>query len=348
VKKSNAILFVVRNITTHRIVLLLFLFHFTSVFSQLTPYKQFSNQWVVFSDIGTTTAPFRLTFDSENGEKKLLFRHNYRLNFGMGFSFKWLSLRLSLPLPGYMRSVDEFGKSKLFLIGTDFTLKNFVLDGDVRYVQGYALKDGINDTLLDQSAHLIRPDIRVVNVAFNTWYFRNEQFKISAFRGKTAHYQRQVISWYVKGSFAINSLYSSDDFSLIPAHFVDAGNSKTSTPRISSVDLSAIPGFAFVDRKSNFQYGILAGFGAAVQQKGYYNGYENRSFLGLVPRYDISFALGFNNDAYFLMMINEFDNKMIRLDDLRYAQTVYFFRLSGGFRFPERKKKERGQIGVGI
>jgi hypothetical protein len=36
------------------------------------------------------------------------------------------------------------------------------------------------------------------------------------------------------------------------------------------------------------------------------------------------------------------------LDDLRYAQTVYFFRLSGGFRFPERKKKDKNKFGVGI
>ena len=111
------------------------------------------------------------------------------------------------------------------------------------------------------------------------------------------------------------------------------------------MDLYVVPGIAFVDRRHNFQYGLIAGLGFTVQQKGYYNGYENRYFLGLAPKYDFSFVAGFNSEHSFLMLTNELDSRIIHFKNLKYDQFIHSIRLTGGFRIKQVKKERKTKRG---
>jgi hypothetical protein len=298
--------------------------------------KDFKNDLVIYSDLGTTTAPFRIKLEQNNKTIQFKYKHNYRMNLGFGFAYRWASLRFSFPLPGYMRPLDAFGESKIFNIGSDFKLKRFFIDLDIRHIRGYGVRDM---QLVD--APLSRNDIGVLCLSAQGWYFHNAQFNVTAFKGKTAHFDRRILTFYGKSGFGINRLGSNDVIGILPPIAQDSAINIFGSHHFTSVDLYVVPGIAFVDRRHNFQYGLIAGLGFSIQQKGYFNGYENRYFLGLAPKYDLSFVAGFNSEHSFLMLTNELDSRIIHFKELKYDQFIHSIRLTGGIRIKQLKKDRK-------
>ena len=301
----------------------------------------FYGKKVVYSDIGFNTAPYTIKYNFTNDIHKIQFKNNYKPFFGVGFAYKWFSLRIGLPVLGYFRDTELYGKTKQFSIGFDFDIKKVHFDFEFKTNQGYSIQNAFrwDSTLTSTNPNYISPSIGCLNFTLNSWYFNNKNFKISALMGKRAHYNKQVHTWYVKGTF---NVFGTDNNgkSIIPFALQDPINSKTAATTFSAFDFGAIPGYAYVNRLKNWQFSGWFGIGGVIQSKFYTLNETPRGFIGLAPRYDIRIMGGYSNPKYFIFVITDFDNKSIRFSDLIYRQFYYTIKLTGGLRFKESKKKK--------
>lgn len=326
-----------------------FLISFLSVFAfcaqsqdadSLLPYQKYKNRLVLYSDFGWSTAPMSISYPFSDEIKRVKFRNNFNPVLGFGFSYKWMSLRFGITLPNSVRSKNKFGKTKYYDLGFDFSFKNMYFDVDWHLYQGYAMKnaDRWNDTISPDEPNLIREDINAASFSINAWQFFKNDFKMAAFRGKTASYHRDVRTFYLK--YTTNYYGISSAQSILPVELQDTSESKTSANVIAAFDVGVVPGYAYVRRWRIFQFGIMGGLGLVLQSKIYTFSGTTRSFLGLAPRVDFKIIGGINKPKYFIMFVSDFDNKSIAFNDFSYKQTYYNLKIVGGIRLNVSKKKE--------
>lgn len=304
-------------------------------------YTLFNKQWIIYSDLGYTSAPFSISYPYSTSISKIQYKNNYRTVLGLGVSYKWFALRLGIPLPGYTRPVNKYGETSPFNIGFDFSFKKFYCDFDIRYFKGYAIKDAFqwDDSLNATQPNDIQPSMQASSFSSNVWYFHHKDFKMSALKGKTGHYNSKVHTWYVKNTFNIFGV-SNDKNTLIPESLVTTSKDKTEAGYLSALDIGVVPGYAYVDKIKNWQFAVMGGLGGVIQAKFYGGNVPARGFIGLAPRYDIRLLGGYTVPNYFVFLVTDFDNKSIRFGDLIYRQHFYAIKLVAGKRFPLHTNKK--------
>lgn len=297
-------------------------------------FQSFGDKKVLFSDFGFSTAPFSIHFDDSLGNRENLnYRNNSRAVIGFGLSYKWFSLRVSLNLPGYIRSVSKFGETQYLDFGVDFNTKKHYYDIDLHNYKGYALKnaykwtDSLNPNI---NPHAIYENLSAASFSVNTWRFLNKSIKMSILRGKTGMYLKEQKSIYIKTTFNYHQVLNSESILPIEIHY--STNSKLNSTIIRSYDLGLLPGFVYVNRIKNIQFSGMLGFGPVIQIKAYTQNNLEKAFLGIAPRYDFRFLVGYNVPKYFVNIVSEFDNKSIKFNDLKYRQTYYTLKLVAGIR----------------
>lgn len=268
-------------------------------------------------------------------------RNNSRMIIGIGFSYKWLTLRLSSGLLGNMRPLSRYGKTNYYDLGVDFSLKKrFYFDIDFHTYNGYTYKHALewNDTLDDLHPNLYKSNFSASSFSINTWQFFSEDFNMPSFKGKTGMYKRDIQTWYVR--YTTNFYGVGCEDGVVPLELRDTSKSITEAKTIAAFDFGAIPGYAVVKRYKNMQFGFMAGLGGTIQTKVYVHPLFTRSYLGLAPRMDFKITAGWNQPRWFGMLVTDFDNKGIRFRDLKYRQTFYTIKFVAGIRIDKKEKKK--------
>ncbi len=301
------------------------------------PYTLFKDKIIFFQDLGFNTTPFVISGNLNHSLKSITYINNPRLMLSIGGTYKWLSGRLSVAVFGNMLSLKEYGKSSQFNIGCNFTVKKNYFDVELITASGYTILDA--DQWSD-SQHQINPGISTIDLGLKTWYFHNKFMKMELLKGRIGHYNKEVMSFYAKSALNLFNL-NNDYQSIIPAELTDTLNTKTLSNSFTSLELAVIPGFAYVNRKNNWQYSILIGVGGSIQFKNYNTIGANRSFLGLAPRFDFRINGGYNTPQFFSFLSVEYDNKSVSFNELSYYQNYISVNLTVGIRlktFSEMKK----------
>ena len=329
----------------HNRLFFILLFLTTLVYSQddsTKHYTRFRDDFVLYSDIGYTSAPFRLVYSFDDDVNKLKYKHNFSPVIGFGVSYKWFALRIGFALKGTTRSVSLFGRSTYFDIGTQFQIKKWFFELDARNFQGYAIKNAKkwNDSLTAFQPNDIRKNTQTFNFSINSWYFFDENINMQAIQGKTGHYEKDVRSFYLKPTFSVQGV-GNETNSVVPNELIDTVIDKTSSTLYSSIDIGLVPGYAYVNRINNWQFCAFFGLGAVTQAKFYSTAGVDRGFLGLSPRYDVRLYGGYSVPRYFAFLSLNFDNKSIRFADFKYRQNYFNFRITGGIRLDKKDKEKR-------
>ena len=300
-------------------------------------FHDFKNQHVIYADLGISPAPFNLSYPFPYEASPLKYKNNFKPILGLAYAYKWFSMRVAFPvLPG-VRSVEKYGKSKQFGIGLDYNFKRLYTDLDFRIIQGYAINKAytFDTSLTENTPNNILPGLGSLNLALNLWYFNTDDFKMNALQGKRAHFEKQVHTWYVKGTLNYFGVtHGSED--IIPSLLQDPLQSKTSAQSYSALDFGIIPGYAYANRINNWQFSGWAGIGPVIQSKFYTLETGVQGFLGLAPRYDIRLVGGYSNNQRFFLLAANFDNKSIAFNTLAYKQYFYTIRLVAGIRIPPK------------
>lgn len=305
-------------------------------------YERYSDQCVWFGDLGYSTAPLSIKIPEMKGIDRVYLRNNSRLIIGVGFSYKWLTLRLSSGLLGNLRPLSRYGKTKYFDFGVDFTMKKrFYFDIDFHTYKGYTYKNALrwNDTLNELRPNIYDSTLVAASFSLNTWHFRSDEFNMPSFKGKTGMYKRDIATWYIR--YTVNYYGFGNDTGIIPLELRDSTKSITGAKTLAAFDFGAIPGYAMVKRYKNMQFGLMAGIGGTIQAKVYVRPDFTRGYLGLSPRVDFKVTAGWNKPRWFAMLVTDFDNKGIAFRHLKYRQTFYTVKFVAGIRLDKKDKKSR-------
>ena len=297
------------------------------------PYEDYRDQLVLYTDLGYNTAPFRVAYPFSPSLNEVKYRNNYRTILGVGVAWKWLALRIGVPIFNRYRSNDLYSKTDQLNLSADYSLKQLYFEGHLNLTKGYAALEAAQWDVDADAPNELFPNLLSYNLSFGTWYFKNQDFKINALLGKRARYLSEVKSWYLKGAmnvFGLDNLYHS----ILPEELTSPSATRTFAQSIGAMDLGLIPGFAYVNCIQNWQFSSWFGLGGVAQFKGYTTTTgTNRVFLGLAPRYDFRLMGGYTNRNYFVFFVADFDNKSMSFNDLYFRQYFYSFKLMAGKRF---------------
>ena len=293
----------------------------------------------MYSDVGYNANPFSLRGNFGQNVNELSYKNNFSPFLGLGFAYKWFHLRVGFPIIGNIRSASKFGQTTQYNFAYDLTYKKVWYDFEFKSTFGYALKNAAQwDTSSnDQQPHKILPKVQSLNLMMNGWYFKNPEFQMNGLLGKRAHYTKEILTWYLKGT--INYFGSANrNGSLVPEQIQDPQIPIQTLTQLQAFDFGVGPGVAYVNRKNNWQLGGWLGLGPVIQIKGYETPDYSKLFLGLAPRFDMRFMGGYSSDERFFFIVTDFDNKSIRYNELNYRQLYYAIKFVAGFRFGVSKK----------
>lgn len=293
----------------------------------------------MYSDVGYNANPFSLRGNFGQNVNELSYKNNFSPFLGLGFAYKWFHLRVGFPIIGNIRSATKFGQTTQYNFAYDLTYKKVWYDFEFKSTFGYALKNAAQwDTSSnDQQPHKILPKVQSLNLMMNGWYFKNPEFQMNGLLGKRAHYTKEILTWYLKGT--INYFGSANrNGSLVPEQIQDPQIPIQTLTQLQAFDFGVVPGVAYVNRKNNWQLGGWLGLGPVIQIKGYETPDYSKLFLGLAPRFDMRFMGGYSSDERFFFIVTDFDNKSIRYNELNYRQLYYAIKFVAGFRFGASKK----------
>jgi hypothetical protein len=293
----------------------------------------------MYSDVGYNANPFSLRGNFGQNVNELSYKNNFSPFLGLGFAYKWFHLRVGFPIIGNIRSASKFGQTTQYNFAYDLTYKKVWYDFEFKSTFGYALKNAAQwDTSSnDEQPHQILPKVQSLNLMMNGWYFKNPEFQMNGLLGKRAHYTKEILTWYLKGT--INYFGSANrNGSLVPEQIQDPQIPIQTLTQLQAFDFGVVPGVAYVNRKNNWQIGGWLGLGPVIQIKGYETPDYSKLFLGLAPRFDMRFMGGYSSDERFFFIVTDFDNKSIRYNELNYRQLYYAIKFVAGFRFGVPKK----------
>ena len=318
---------------------LLFILFTSALNAQQFAIESFRERPIMYSDVGYNANPFSLRGNFGQNVNELSYKNNFSPFLGLGFAYKWFHLRVGFPIIGNIRSASKFGQTTQYNFAYDLTYKKVWYDFEFKSTFGYALKNAAQwDTSSnDQQPHKILPKVQSLNLMMNGWYFKNPEFQMNGLLGKRAHYTKEILTWYLKGT--INYFGSANrNGSLVPEQIQDPQIPIQSLTQLQAFDFGVVPGVAYVNRKNNWQIGGWLGLGPVIQIKGYETPDYSKLFLGLAPRFDMRFMGGYSSDERFFFIVTDFDNKSIRYNELNYRQLYYAIKFVAGFRFGVSKK----------
>jgi hypothetical protein len=318
---------------------LLFILIASALKAQQFAIESFRERPIMYSDVGYNANPFSLRGNFGQNVNELSYKNNFSPFLGLGFAYKWFHLRVGFPIIGNIRSATKFGQTTQYNFAYDLTYKKVWYDFEFKSTFGYALKNAAQwDTSSnDQQPHKILPKVQSLNLMMNGWYFKNPEFQMNGLLGKRAHYTKEILTWYLKGT--INYFGSANrNGSLVPEQIQDPQIPIQTLTQLQAFDFGVVPGVAYVNRKNNWQIGGWLGLGPVIQIKGYETPDYSKLFLGLAPRFDMRFMGGYSSDERFFFIVTDFDNKSIRYNELNYRQLYYAIKFVAGFRFGVSKK----------
>ena len=308
--------------------------------SDTLKHELFKDRIVLFADLGFNSAPFSIQDNYLLGIEKLNYKNNIKAVLGIGGAYKWFALRIGFALPGNLKPESEFGNTEYFDLGLRFNIKQTFSTIVIRSYRGYSIKNAYewNDTLDVDNPNAIMPNVRSTSISANVWWFISKEFKMQAVDGKIGHYTGAVKTWYFKTSLNAFGI-ANGTRAIVPKELRDSLNDRHHASSIGAIDLGVVPGYAYVNRIKNWQFAAFAGLGGVIQSKYFTKGQTTRGFLGIAPRIDIRFILGYSKPKYFIMLTSDFDIKSLEVQNLKYNQSYYNLKLIGGLRLHTKKSK---------
>lgn len=295
-------------------------------YAQQGALESFKAHPIIYTDLGYNVNPFRIDYPFSGQTTTLAYKNNFSPFLAFGFAYKWFHLRAGFPVVGNLRSPSKYGKTSQYNFSYDLTYKNVWYDFEFKSTFGYAIKQ----------PNVILPKAFALNAMLNAWYFGNKDFQMNGLLGKRAHYNQEILTWYLKGT--VNYFGSANrGAGLIPVEFQHIEQDITHLRGLRAFDFGAAPGIAYVNRKNNWQIGGWAGVGPVIQFKEYETPTYSKLNLGLAPRYDLRLMGGYSSDEKFFFLVSDFDNKSLSFGDFKYRQIYFALKFVAGYRFKEKE-----------
>lgn len=234
------------------------------------------------------------------------YRPNTNVNFGMGASYRALTLNIGVGVPALNRDDSLRGETKYLDAQGNMYGRRFAINLFAQTYRGYYIDQLSFPGFTQDSGYAaalggdrLRPDIRQRNFGASVLHIRNNRrFSYRAAFNQDAWQRKSAGSWLVGGNFVYQGMRA--DRSVIPEAIDSSWREPLRFRRIDQIELGAMGGYAHtfvVMQRVYFSITACLGLGlvrngSSVQQG---EGYERRTHWGGNLRSQGRIAAGYNS-----------------------------------------------------
>lgn len=263
----------------------------------------YSNRITARAYISTKYNTLQLVAD--RGAKDLVFRPNNKVNFGLGLSYRSVTLNIGVGIPGVNKDQDKYGQTRYLDAQANVYTKRWATNIFLQRFRGYYLDTYIKEELGWQQPTFFptRPDLVQFNLGASTVHvFNNDRFSYRAAFNQDAWQRRSQGSLLAGGYLTYFHLRA--DSSLVPTPLDPQFPDGLQMRRGGFLDLGPSAGYAYtlVVRKHLFvTASMVLGMGLSLQRATtkLRSGEDLRTVAGLGWHTQVRAAAGYNSARYF-------------------------------------------------
>lgn len=212
----------------------------------------------------------KLQLGGTKGTKALIYRPNNKVNFGVGASYRALSLNIGVGIPGLNKDEDKRGKTHYFDAQANILAKRWATNLFLQRYKGYYLSSHTQPELgWHQDTELpTRPDLVQYNLGLSTVHiFNNDRFSYRAAFNQDA-WQRRSQGSFLAGGY-LTYFHLKSDSSLVPVQYADLFDPGLQLRRGGFLDLGPSAGYAYtlvIKEHVFFTGSVVLGGGISLQR----------------------------------------------------------------------------------
>lgn len=206
---------------------------------------------------------------SRNSGRDLVYRPNNQYNFGLGASYRAVTLNIGVGIPLLNDNDDVYGDTRYLDAQGNILTKRTATNLFLQVFRGYHLRGFTNEELAWPALALrpYRPDVRQANFGFSTLRItNNDRFSYRASFNQDAWQRRSQGSWLMGGYMTFFSLRA--DSSIVPDALEERFSPGVRIRRGSFFDAGPMGGYVhtFVHREHwFFTLSAVSGLGLSAQ-----------------------------------------------------------------------------------
>ncbi len=284
---------------------------------------------------------------SRNSGRNLSYHPNNQINWGLGASYRALTLNIGIRMPWVNNNDDKFGKTRYLDAQANIHTKRTATNLFMQVFTGYHLQDyTLAEVGWPALAELpYRPDVRQFNIGFSSLRItNNDRFSYRASFNQDAWQKKSQGSWLFGGYMTFFGVRA--DSSLVPTAIQDRFSPEVRISRGDLFDAGPMGGYVytFVHRQHWFlTLSTVAGGGIALQGLSYAENFgeteQRRNDAGVGWRLQFRAGAGYNSQRHYVGLSVNQERVGHLLDDReRFTWNVNNIRLNFVRRFNMKVK----------
>lgn len=266
-----------------------------------------------YSNILTTRAYFStkdnaFALRSTNAGRNLEYHPNNQINWGLGASYRALSLNIGIRMPWVNNNDDRFGSTRYLDAQANIHTKRTATNLFLQIFRGYHLRDyTLGEVAWPALAELpYRPDVRQFNLGFSTLRItNNDRFSYRASFNQDAWQKKSQGSWLIGGYMTFFGVRA--DSSLVPTAIQERFTPGVRMSQGDFFDAGPMGGYVYTFVHNNHWFVTLStvgGAGLSLQGLSYAenNGAQEqrRTDAGAGWRFQLRAGTGYNSARHYV------------------------------------------------
>ncbi|MCB0774268.1 MAG: DUF4421 family protein [Flavobacteriales bacterium] len=248
----------------------------------------------------------KLKLGGLGGVPALVYKPNNKVNFGLGASYRSITLNIGVGIPGLNKDQDEKGETKYLDAQATIHTKRWATNLFLQRFQGYYLEPYTKEELVWQQStwYPTRPDLVQYNLGVSTVHvLNNDRFSYRAAFNQDAWQRKSQGTPLVGGYFTYFHLKA--DSSLVPDVLAKRYETGLHLRRGGFMDVGASLGYAYtlvVQEHWFITASLVFGGGLSAQRAALSTGPEQeelRTSAGLGWHSQYRAGAGYNSERYF-------------------------------------------------
>ncbi|MBX2980777.1 MAG: DUF4421 domain-containing protein [Flavobacteriales bacterium] len=279
------------------------------------------------------------------GGRDLVYRPNNQINWGLGASYRALTLNIGIRMPVVNDNDDEFGRTRYLDAQANILTKRTATNLFLQVFRGYHLRGYTNAELRwpELAQRPYRPDVRQFNFGFSSLRItNNDRFSYRASFNQDAWQRKSQGSWLVGGYMTYFGMRA--DSSIVPTTEQERFTPEVSIRRGDFFDAGPMGGYVYTFVfKEHWFATVSAVGGAGIALQGLYyplgdlvsEGQRNDAGAGY--RFQWRAGAGYNSARHYVgLSFNQERVGYFLQDQQRFTWNVYNLRFNIVRRFNTR------------
>lgn len=265
--------------------------------------------------------------------RSAIFVPNAKILQGVGFTWKWLTLKYAFETPLTFLERSRFGGSDFFNLGVNINTHFLHMDLEFRRNAGYSdiNQENYDSNWFDGKDYFHRRDTKAFQLSGNTVILFSSKYSYNANFNFKGRQKKSAISFLMQGTLRHQRLFS--DTLLIAPQMEEAFGRWGDLLETRTTLVGIMPGFGAALVKNNWFWSPMISGGPALQIHRNFTYTRENVIPDIGPVLDARFSAGYNGEKFYTGLIGAYEFNFVFLRDLFHMS--YYNNISWhiGYRF---------------